>query len=186
MSLIARFVKGPHGLGRLLILFLILLVELGQGCGSIRPVPEGWNPEDYTPVAYEQILAPRKAGLSPGQKVSVAGYFWQYLDYDPFMVPNYLTLARQPRAWSRLCWASLYRTPQMQGYCDRLALTREQQQDWHLRRLEHVRVFGQLASLGFGVLYLQAHHVDRLDLEEGPLNQHDTPPAGEGQENPGL
>ena len=186
MCLMVSFSKGPHGLGRVLVLVLVLLVELGQGCGYIRPVPEGWNPEDYTPITYEQILAPRKAGLTPGQKVSVAGYFWQYLDYDPFMMSNYLTLARQPRAWSRLRWASLYHTPQMQGYCDRLALTREQQQDWQLRRLEHVRVFGQLAPLGMGVLYLQVHHIARLDQGDGPSNQGFSPPEVEGQEASGL
>lgn len=186
MNLLTSFVKGPLARGRLLVLILVLLVELSQGCGSIRPVPEGWNPGDYKPITYEQIMAPRKAGLSPGQKVSVTGYFWQYLDYDPFMVPNYLTLARQPRAWSRLYWASLYRTPQMQGYCDRLALTLEQQRDWQFKRLEHVRVYGQIASLGFGVLYLQAHHIDRLDQEEGPPNQGPPPPQVEGVENSGL
>jgi len=64
----------------------------------------------------------------------------------------------------------------MRGYYDRLALTRQQQQDWRLRRLEHLRVYGQLAPLGFGVLYLQAHHLERLDGAEDGLSQiNETP-----------
>jgi hypothetical protein len=172
--------------GRFLLLLFVCLLGLVPSCGYIRPVPEGWNPEDYTPITYKQLLAARKAGLAPGQKISVEGYFWQYLEYDPSMVPNYLTMVRQPLAWSRLRWASLYRTPQMQGYYNRLALTRTQQRDWDLKRLEHVRVFGQLAPLGLGVLYLQAHHVEQLDLEEGQLNLGYMPPAIDRKKTPGL
>jgi hypothetical protein len=148
-------------------------------------VPKGFSPENYTPVTISQLAAPRKAGLAPGQKVYVEGYFWQYLEYDPDMVANYLTLARQPVAWSRLRWASLYQQPQMRGYYDRLALTRQQQQDWQLRRLEHLRVYGQLAPLGFGVLYLQAHHLERLDGAEDGLSQRDETPV-EAAETPTL
>lgn len=142
---------------------LVLLMGLAGGCGHIRSVPASFHPEDYTPVTVQQLQAPRKAGLASGQKVRVEGYFWQYLDYDPAIVPNYVTMASHPVAWSRLRWAGLYQQRQMQGYYDRLALTRQQQQDWPLRRLEHVRLYGQLTPLGFGVLYLQAHHLERLE-----------------------
>ena len=162
-------------LGRVLVC-LVLLPGLALSCGYIRPVPQGFNPENYNPVSISQLMAPRQAGLTPGQKVYVEGYFWQYLEYDPDMVANYLTLARQPVAWSRLRWASLYQQPQMRGYYDRLALTRQQQQDWRLRRLEHLRVYGQLAPLGFGVLYLQAHHLERLDGAEDDLSRIDETP----------
>jgi hypothetical protein len=67
----------------------------------------------------------------------------------------------------------------MQGYYDRLAMTRQQQQDWRLKRLERLRVYGQLASLGFGVLYLQVHQLERLDLEEDSLNRGHKAPAGQ-------
>jgi len=166
-----------------LLLLMGLILGLVWGCGYIRPAPEGLNPEDYTPITYEQLQAPRRAGLTPGQKVRVDGYFWQFLEYDPVMVRNYLTLTRQPLAWSRLHWASLYDVPQMRGYYDRLALTREQKRDWRLKRLEHVRVYGELTPLGLGVLYLQAHQVDRLDQEEGTPGPGSTAPATEGEEN---
>jgi hypothetical protein len=149
---------------------LPLLTGLIWGCGHIRPVPQAFNPEAYTPVTISQLQAPHKAGLAAGQKVRVEGYFWQYLDYDPVIVANYVTMASHPLAWSRLRWAALYQQPQMRGYYDRLALTRRQQQDWPLQRLERVRLYGQLARLGFGVLYLQAHHLERLE-EEGPLKR---------------
>lgn len=163
---------------RLLVWFICLFTGLSFSCGHVRPVPEGFNPEDYAFVTIKQLTVPRQAGLFTGQKVWVEGYFWQYLDYDPFMVANYVTMARQPVAWSRLRWASLYHHPQMQGYYDRLAMTRQQQQDWRLKRLERLRVYGQLASLGFGVMYLQVHQLERLDLEEDSLNRGHTAPAG--------
>jgi len=165
-----------------LVCLLVLLVGLAWGCGHIRSVPAGFQPEAYTPVTINQLQAPRRAGLAPGQKVCVDGYFWQYLNYDPNVVANYATMVRHPVAWSRLRWAALYQQPQMRGYYDRLALTRRQQRDWPLRRLEQVRVYGQLASLGFGVLYLQAHHVERL---EDPVDRKLLPPALP-QESPTL
>lgn len=173
----ASFGETSSALGRLLVWLFVLLPGLVLNCGHIRPVPEGFNPEKYTLVTIDQLRAPRKAGLAPGKKVCVEGYFWQYLDYDPVMVANYLTLARQPLAWSRLRWASLYQQPQMRSYYDRWALTREQQQDWRLKRMEPLRVYGQLAALGFGVLYLQTHHLERLDSAEDSLSQGDRAPA---------
>jgi hypothetical protein len=169
----------------ILACLLALLMGLAGGCGHIRPAPEGFNPEEYSPVAMHQLQAPRKAGLAPGQKVRVEGYFWQYLDYDPAMLANYATMVRRPLAWSRLRWAALYQESQMQGYYDRLALTRQQQRDWPLKRLEQVRIYGQLAPLGFGVLYLQVHHLERLDPAEDFLNRRYRAPAAP-EETPKL
>ena len=160
--------RGSGPLGAVLILLLALLPGGSAGCRHLPAAPEGFNPEDYKPVTLEQLQDPRRAGLLKGQRVSVAGYFWQYLDYDPFMVARYLAVARHPVAQSRLRWAALYDSPQMQGYYDRLVLTPEQRREWNLKRLEHVRVYGQLDNLEFGFLYLQAHHLDRLGVEDGP------------------
>ncbi len=180
-------IKGEFGrssaiLGRLLAL---LLAGAVLACGHIRPVPEGFNPEDYQVVSLDQLRAPRRAGLEAGQKVRVEGFFWQYLDYDPRLAANYLTLARQPLAWSRLRWASLYRTASMRGYYDLLALAREQQHRWDLKRLDRVRVYGELAPLGFGTLYLRVHHIDRLDEAAG-LPEPGEPTSAADREPPGL
>ena len=156
-------IKRSFALSRLLVWLLVLLTGLAWGCGRIRPVPEAFQPEAYTPVTIAQLQAPRKAGLVSGQKVRVEGFFWQYLDYDPNLVANYATMVSRPVAWSRLRWAAMYQQRQMRGYYDRLALTPQQQVDWALRRLEQVRVYGQLAPLGWGVLYLQAHRLERLE-----------------------
>jgi hypothetical protein len=177
MNRTASTVEIPTALSRVLVWLLVLILGLVSSCGYIRPVPKGFHPEKYAPVTISQLKAPRKAGLAPGQRVYVEGYFWQYLDYDPVMVPSYVTMASHPVAWSRLRWASLYQQPQMRGYYDRLALTRQQQEDWRLKRLEHLRVYGQLAPLGFGVLYLQAHHLERLDAAEDSLSQRDEAPV---------
>ncbi len=160
--------RGSGQLGAVLILLLALLPGGAAGCRHLPAAPEGFNPEDYKPVTLEQLQDPRRAGLSKGQRVSVAGYFWQYLEYDPFMVARYLAVARHPVAQGRLRWAALYGSPQMQGYYNRLVLTPEQRREWDLKRLEHVRVYGQLDNLEFGFLYLQAQHLDRLGVEDGP------------------
>ncbi len=179
-------VMSSSGGAPLLILLVFLLPGLALSCGHIRPAPQDFHPKEYSPVTIEQLQAPRQAGLVSGQKVRVTGYFWQYLDYDPRLAANYLTMARQPLAWSRLRWASLYRTLSMQGYYDRLALTREEQLRLRLKRLEKVEVFGELAPWGFGALYLQAHRVQRLEGEEGPAGQGQTAPEAEGKETPAL
>ncbi|MFW6112820.1 MAG: hypothetical protein ACOC8G_00730 [Thermodesulfobacteriota bacterium] len=182
MSGTACPIKKSLALSGLLVWLLVLLLGLAWGCGRIRPVPEAFQPEAYTPVTIAQLQAPRKAGLTSGQKVRVEGFFWQYLDYDPDLVANYATMVSHPVAWSRLRWAALYQQRQMRGYYDRLALTRQQQVDWTLRRLEQVRVYGQLAPLGWGVLYLQAHRLERL---EDPVDRKLLPPVAP-QESPTL
>ena len=183
MRLTANTDGCPLRFGGVLVLLLTLLPGLGSSCRHAPPVTEAFHPGEYTPVTIEQLQAPQKAGLTPGQKVSVEGYFWQYLEYDPFMVAQYLALARHPIAESRWRWASLYNSSQLQGYFDRLALGRALR-DMDLKRLEHVRIYGRLAHLPFGILYLQAQHVNRLDGENGPLTRMPAPPAVEGRETP--
>lgn len=133
-------------------------------------------------MTIEQLQAPRAAGLVKGQKVRVEGYFWQYLDYNPFMVPEYLELVRRPLAASRRRWAALYATSRMQGYYDRLALTPEQQRDWPVRRLEHVRIYGDLAQLPFGLLYLRAWYMQPLDEAQDPFPQRAPAAAVQGRQ----
>lgn len=185
MPLMVGSSGSPFRLGAVLILLVTLLSGLAAGCRHLPPAPEGFNPEDYKAVTLEQLREPHKAGLAKGQLVSVNAYFWQYLEYDPFMTAQYLAVMRHPLTESQRRWASLYNSPQLQGYYDRLVLTREQRRDLDLKRLEHVRVFGQLTNLGFGIFYLQAHHVDRLGLEDGPLSQKPAAVGAEGKEAPG-
>jgi hypothetical protein len=174
----------PARFGGVLVLLLALLPGLGSSCRHAPPANGVFHPGEYKPVTIEQLQAPQKAGLLPGQKVSVEGFFWQYLEYDPFPVPKYLALARHPVAESRWRWASLYNSPQMQGYFDRLALSGGERAELDLKRLEHVRIYGRLAHLPFGILYVQAQHVDRLDEEGGPLTRIPAPPTVKGRETP--
>jgi hypothetical protein len=167
----------PAGGGKLLVLLLVVLA-MTAGCGHIPPAPEGFDPESYTPITYDQLLSPGPAGLGAGQKVAVEAYFWQYLTYDPAPPARYLALAGNPLGWRRMRWASLYRVPQMQGYYDRLVLDEHQKRDFRLKRLERVRVYGEMAALSLGVLYLRVHQVDRLEPPE-PLEAPPPPPAAD-------
>jgi hypothetical protein len=185
MRLKTGLARGAGRFGTVLLLLLALLPGGAAGCRHLPAAPpEGFTPEDYQPVTLEQLRDPRRAGLFKGQRVSVTGYFWQYLDYDPCAVARYLAVARHPLAQSRLRWAALYDSPQMQGYFDRLVLTPEQRRDWDLKRLEHVRVYGIVANLEFGFLYLQAHHLDRLGVAEGPSLPKTAASQAPGQETP--
>jgi hypothetical protein len=171
-------------IGGILVLLLLLLPGLESGCRHAPPATAAFNPKEYTPVNIEQLEAPKAAGLLPGQKVSVAGYFWQYLEYDPFPVSKYLAVARHPVRQNQWRWASLYSSPQMTGYFDRLALSREERRELDLKRLEHVRIYGRLAHLPFGILYLEGEHVERLDEEGGPPERIPAPPAVQGRGTP--
>ena len=171
-------------LGGILVLLFLLLPGLESGCRHAPPATEAFNPQEYTSVTIEQLQAPKASGLLPGQKVSVEGYFWQYLEYDPFPVPKYLAVVRQPIRQNRWRWASLYKSPQMSGYFDRLVLSREERRELDLKRLEHVRIYGRLAHLPFGILYLQGEHVERLDEDGGPPARIPAPSALEGKGTP--
>jgi hypothetical protein len=134
---------------------------LAWGCGEVRPLPKAIEPQDYTQITYDQLLAPGPAGLSAGRKIKVPAYFWQFLEYDPDMVRDYLNLARQPRRWYRLKWFALYGSPEMRGYYDRAALDRDRVRLYPLHRLEPVMVYGELSALGPG-LYLRVHHLEKI------------------------
>jgi hypothetical protein len=174
----------PFRFGGILVLLFLLLPGLASGCRHAPPATGAFNPKEYTPVTIEQLQAPKKAGLLPGQKVSVAGYFWQYLEYDPFPVPKYLAVARHPVRENQWDWAALYNSPQLTGYFNRLALSREERRELDLKRLEHVRIYGRLAHLPFGILYLQGEHVERLDEDGGPPERPPAPPAVPGRGSP--
>ena len=88
-------------------------------------------------------------------------YFWQYLDYDPAIVRNYLTLFRYPIRWSQLKWFSIYDTADFTGYFDLAAMTPEQAEQYKLKRLDHVMLYGELAALGSG-LYLQVFYIEPI------------------------
>jgi hypothetical protein len=142
--------------------FILLCGLLGLGaCGELRPPPAAFDPQVYTPIEYQDLLAPRPAGLHAGQKVRVKAYFWQYVDYDPAMVRNYLTLPRYPIRWYQLRWFATYGTPDLTGYYDLAAVTPEQAEHYKLQRLDPVLLYGELSSLGPG-LYLQVFYIEKI------------------------
>lgn len=141
---------------------IILCSLLGfSACGELRPHPAVFDPQAYTPIAYRDLLAPGPAGLQAGQQVRVQAYFWQYLNYDPATVRNYLTLLRYPVRWYQLQWFATYDTADMTGYYDLAAITPEQAAQYKLKRLDPVMLYGELARLGPG-LYLQVFHIEPI------------------------
>jgi hypothetical protein len=141
---------------------ILLCSLLGfSACGELRPHPAAFDPQAYTPIAYRDLLAPGPAGLKPGQQVRVQAYFWQYLEYDPAMVRNYLTLFRYPIRWYQLKWFATYDTADLTGYYDLAAITPEQAEKYKLKRLDPVMLYGELARLGPG-LYLQVFHIEKI------------------------
>jgi hypothetical protein len=143
-----------------LVILLAALVGLAA-CGELRPHPAAFDPQVYTPIDYKDLLAPGPAGLQPGQKVRVQAYFWQYLNYDPAMVPNYLTLLRYPVRWYQLQWFATYGTADLTGYYDLAAMTPEQADTYKLKRLDPVMLYGELARLGPG-LFLQVFYIEPI------------------------
>jgi hypothetical protein len=144
---------------RLAAILLGSLVAL-CACGELRPRPAAFDPQVYTPIQYQDLLAPRQAGLHAGQKIRVKAYFWQYLDYDPAMIRNYLTLPKYPLRWYRLRWFATYGTAELTGYYDLAALSPEQADEYQLQRLDPVWLYGELSSLGPG-LYLQVFYIEK-------------------------
>ncbi|MFZ5449698.1 MAG: hypothetical protein ACOZFS_13785 [Thermodesulfobacteriota bacterium] len=142
------------------VLFLCSLLGLGA-CGELRPRPATFDPQAYTPIEYQNLLAPRQAGLHAGEKIRVKAYFWQYLDYEPAMIRNYLTLLRYPIQWYRLRWFAIYRTDDLTGYYDLAAITPELAEHYDLQRLDPVLIYGELSQLGMG-LFLQVFHMEKI------------------------
>jgi hypothetical protein len=148
---------GFHWLG---VIFLCSLLGF-SACGELRPHPAAFDPQAYTPIAYRDLLAPGPAGLQAGQQVRVRAYFWQFLEYDPAMVRNYLTLVRYPVRWYQLKWFATYDTADLTGYYDLAAIAPEQAERYKLKRLDPVMLYGELARLGPG-LYLQVFHIEPI------------------------
>ncbi|MBI4643499.1 MAG: hypothetical protein HY743_07155 [Deltaproteobacteria bacterium] len=131
-------------------------------CGQLPPLPAQVDLESYAPITYQELLAPGTAKLQAGQKIKVSAYFWQYLTYDPAMVHNYLDMLRHPLSWYRLEWFATYGTSDMQGYYDLAALDPSLVKANKPRRLDHIMIYGELASLGPG-LYLRVHRIERIE-----------------------
>jgi hypothetical protein len=141
---------------------LLAWALLALGCGEVRPLPQAIEPQDYTEITYNRLLDPGAAGLGAGRKIKVSAYFWQFLDYDPDMVRDYLNLAHHPLRWLRLQWFALYGSPDMRGYYDRAALDKDRAKLYPLHRLDPVMVYGELSDLGPG-LYLHVHHLEKIE-----------------------
>ena len=161
---LASFRLRPPGRSGWLGIILLCLLYGGAACGELRPHPAAFDPQVYTPIAYQDLLAPGPAGLQAGQKVRVQAYFWQYLDYDPAIVRNYLTLFRYPVRWYQLRWFGTYATADLTGYFDLAAVTPEQADRYKLKRLDPVMLYGELTRLGSG-LYLQVFHIEKIEEE---------------------
>jgi hypothetical protein len=129
-------------------------------CGALRPPPPVFEAQDYTPIDYQELLHPGRAGLHDGQRVRVKAFFWQLLDYDPAMVRNYLGLARHPLSWSKLRWFAVYGSETLQGYYDLAAVDESRLKLLQPKRLEAILLYGQLSSLGPG-FYLHVHHLEK-------------------------
>ena len=140
----------------------LLLTMLLCGCGRYRTVPAVWDPHAYRQITVQDLKAPGRAGLATGHKIKVPAYFWEFIIYDPAMVRNYLTLLRHPVAWSQLEWFAVYGTPQMKEYFDRMVMDREQRRSYKLSRLDHIMIYGELAPMGGGLLYLRVHRLQEL------------------------
>ena len=130
-------------------------------CGELRPLPPAIEPQGYTAIDYQEMLHPRRAGLQAGQMVQVKAYFWQFLDYDPAMVRNYLSVVPHPLGWPRLRWFAVYGSEEMKGYYDLAALDASRLDMYKLRRLEPIMLYGELSSLGTG-FYLHVHHIEEI------------------------
>jgi len=143
---------------------LALCLLLVAACGELRPPPEGFEAPAYKPIDYAELLEPVRAGLQAGELVRVKAYFWQYLDYDPAMVRNYLTLPRYPIRWYRLRWFALYGSEQMTGYYDLAALSPDQEKEYQkkIKRLDPILVYGEISRLSPG-FFLRVHHLEKIE-----------------------
>jgi hypothetical protein len=138
------------------------LVWLVAACGQLPPLPTQVELETYAPISYEELLGPGTGKLQAGQKIKVPAYYWQFLTYDPALVRDYLDMIRHPLSWYKLQWFATYGTPDLRGYFDLAALDPSQKRTYELKRLDHVMIYGELASLGPG-LYLRVHHIAKIE-----------------------
>jgi hypothetical protein len=149
-------------LGRFWGLLLAGCLLAAGACGELRPVPAPIEPQAYKPIAYPDLLDPDKAGLQAGDLIRVKAYFWQYLDYDPAMVRNYLTLPRYPLRWPRLRWFATYGSEKMAGYYELAALSPEQEEQYTPKRLDPILIYGELSPLKPGV-FLRVHRIEKIE-----------------------
>ena len=155
--------RSPNAPRRPWFLVLVLCGLLGLwACGQLRPYPDVFDPQAYKPIEYQDLLTPQAAGLHAGEKVRVQAYFWQYVDYDPAIIRNYLTLLRYPVRWYRLQWFAIYRTDDLTGYYDLAAITPELAEKYKFQRLDPVMLYGELSQLGTG-LFLQVFHIEKIE-----------------------
>jgi hypothetical protein len=141
---------------------LVLCGLLGIcACGQLRPHPATFDPQDYNLIEYQDLLAPNLTGHHAGEKIRVKVFFWQYVDYDPAIVRNYLTLPRYPIQWYQLRWFATYCTDDLKGYYDLAAITPELAKKYKLQRLEPVLLYGEFSQLGSG-LFLQVFHIEKI------------------------
>jgi hypothetical protein len=152
--------RRPTGCRWLGVILLCSLLGF-PACGELRPPPAAFDPQAYTPIEYRDLLTPDLTALQAGQQVRVKAYFWQYLDYDPAIVRNYLTLLKYPVRWYRLKWFATYDTSDLTGYFDLAAITPELAEKYKLKRLDPVMLYGELARLGPG-LFLQVFHIEPI------------------------
>ena len=149
-----------------IIAWLLLLAGclLVASCGELRPVPVSIEIQAYKAIDYPDLLDPARAGLKAGDLIRVKTYFWQYLDYDPAMVRNYLTLPRYPIRWYQLRWFATYGSEKMTGYYDLAALSPEQAEKYKINRLDPILIYGELSPLKPGV-FLRVHHIEKIEEE---------------------
>ena len=153
---------GKRKIKRGLAATLAGLVLAAAACGTLPPVPAHFQADSYTPITYQELAAGRATKLQAGQKIKVPAYFWQYLDYDPAMIRNYLDGLKRPLKWYRLDWFATYGNPDMQNYYDRAAVDASMVRTYKPRRLDHIMIYGELASLGPG-LYLRVHRIEKIE-----------------------
>jgi hypothetical protein len=146
-------------------LYLGLLLSFwlwSAGCAQIPALPATVDPDAYTLITCQDLQRSGPANLTSGHRIKLPAYFWQYLSYDPAWLANYPNLLRYPFTWYHLEWFSVYGSSDMQGYYDRLVMTYAQRESYDLKRLDPIMIYGELANLGGGLLYLQVHRIDRL------------------------
>ncbi len=145
------------------IVFLSAWLALLNACAHLPNLTEGFDPGAYQPITFQDLKQPEQAGLKSGEKIKVAAFFWQFVTYDPAILSNYPNFLRYPFTWYRLEWAALYGSADMKDYYDRVVMEAEQRERYPLKRLDHIMVYGELASLAPGKLYLRLHHLDRIE-----------------------
>jgi hypothetical protein len=159
-----NFLKGLLMAGCSRILLVLLLgIMLLTACGSMKPVPAEFNPTEYTPISFDQLL--HDSSLRAGELVRVEGFFWQFLTYDPALKHYYANQLKYPRHWGDLEWFALYEKADMKGYYDRGAMSHRQRLQFEPKRLDHFILYGEMVPMGGSKLYLLVHHLDRLKID---------------------